>query len=142
MTDHGDVGWAHPFTNVFFVKLVADSDLIHSLGDAALIRPVTAVVSTAGPNARSKTPFVILVEDAVPGEIYSLSKRGAVADMPRRAEADGLRYYDLDDGTYIAHSTQSASAFEIVVTGTSYVVTQLSGGGSVTIADNMYGGVA
>lgn len=146
MADLGDVSTS---------KRVVRKERVMFLVPAMRLSPGTTDVSLAkapfkastnyGPAARKKwaTPFVVLIEDAVPGENYTLSYGGLPIDTPRRADSGGdLRFYDLDDGTYIAHSAQSASAFEIVVTGTSYVVTQLSGGGSVIIADNMYGGVA
>lgn len=146
MANLGDIGLAKGTQAVSpYIALFAFADRIHSLSDAARVQPLTGKTLFAGPNSRNKpsTPFVILIEDAVPSEAYLLSQRGVVADLPRRAASNGdLKFYDLDDGVYVASSTASASAYRITVTGTSYTIDVLSGGGGVAVADNMYGGVA
>lgn len=148
MADLGDIGMYKATSGIpWNVTLFSFEDSIKSFSDAALggYIPATGQRLFAGPSTRSKpaTPFVVLIEDAVPGELYLLSREGLPTDVPRRAAPTGeLRFFDLDNGTYVVHSSQGSSAFRIVVTGTSYTVETLYSGGGGTVADNFYGGVA
>lgn len=52
-----------------------------------------------------------------------------------RADASGdWHFYDLDDGTYYASEVGSANAWEIQVSGSSAIVTALSGGSAATVS--------
>lgn len=145
MANLGDIGRYKHVSDYWLIMYLPPDMLIHSLSDAALARHIDPERAAYGPNARKKgtTPFVILIEDAAAGENYLLAFNGIPADIPRRAKSNGdLEFYDLDDGVYVASSTASASAYRITVTGTTYTVEVLSGGGGITVADNIYGGVA
>lgn len=145
MASLGDIGLTHRHATTSAYSLIPVGDRIHSLSDAAAFVPISLKVAFAAPNTRSKpsTPFTVIVEDANPGENYVISRNGVPADIPHRAEPSGeLKFYDLDNGVHVVSSTASASAYRITVSGTSYTIEVLSGGGSVTVADNMYGGVA
>lgn len=145
MANLGDVGMAKRAMTQRSVFALNPSLIINDgTSDRSWHRPIPLAPAWNGTNYRNKptTPFVVVIADAVAGENYILAKNGIAADVPRYAEVDGVKFYNLDDGTYIASSAESGDTWRVVVTGTSYTLELLAGGGGITVADNFYGGVA
>lgn len=59
---------------------------------------------------------------------------GADVDVTRADSSGDWHFYDLDDGTYYASEVGSANAWQIEVSGSSAIVTALSGGSTGTVS--------